>query len=93
MGANRPSDTFIDMYYRASKADTLVGTTWTRIDSEKPIQTDDDTSIFREYRYLVGAVDGTSDEFTQFQLKIVLRSTNQTKVPKLNDLRVIALGD
>jgi len=93
MGANRPSDTFIDMYYRASKADTLVGTTWTRIDSEKPVQTDDDTSIFREYRYLVGAVDGTSDEFTQFQLKIVLRSTNQTKVPKLNDLRVIALGD
>ena len=93
MGANRPSDTFIDMYYRASKNDTLVGINWKKVDLEKPVQTDDDANIFREYRYLVGAVDGTGEEFTQFQLKIVMRSTNQIKVPKINDLRVIALGD
>jgi len=29
--------------------------------------------------------------FTKFQIKIVMKSTNSSKVPKIKDLRVIAL--
>jgi len=93
MGANRPSDTFIDMYYRVTSEASIEGIPFIKVEPEKAIGSDDDPLIFREYRYLVGKSDGSSEEFTQFQLKIVMRSGNQTKVPVIRDLRVIALGD
>ena len=93
LGANVPNETFLDMYYKTVKDKNLADVDWKRIDPESPVIKDDDPSKFREVRYLVGKVDGTSDDFTTFQLKIVMRSSDQTKVPRLNDLRVIALGD
>ena len=51
---------------------------------------------FKEYEYTAGITDdgiGTAlDEFISFQIKIVFRSTNSAKIPKIRDLRVIALS-
>lgn len=46
---------------------------------------------FSEYKYLIGGVDGDLDDFTKFQLKIVMRSTNSSEVPFLKSIRAIAL--
>ena len=52
---------------------------------------EDGTIIFE------GATDdgiGTPlDEFTQFQIKIVMQGTNAAEVPLLKDLRIIALAE
>lgn len=93
MGANVPPNTFIDMYYKIVKSENLADVDWKKIDPESPIIKESDPARYREVRYLVGKTDGTSDDFTTFQLKIVMRSPDQTKVPQINDLRVIALGD
>ena len=52
---------------------------------------------FQEYVYTAGLTDdgiGTPlDEFTQFQIKIVMQGTNAAEVPLLKDLRIIALAE
>ena len=53
---------------------------------------DDDNETFREYAYLIGGQGGELPNFTQFQLKIVMQSTNQAHVPLFRNLRVIAMG-
>lgn len=92
MGANRPTSTFIDMYTKTALDEDLSDVEWVFVEPETPVGTDDD-GTYREYRYLTGNIDGTSAEFTKFQLKIVMRSSDQTKSPLLKDLRVIAIGD
>jgi hypothetical protein len=49
-------------------------------------------NVYREYEYLLGGQAGNLTPFEQFQLKIVMRSTNQAKVPVFKDLRTIALA-
>ena len=53
---------------------------------------DENTRVFREYRYLVGGQNGVLPAFTKFQLKIVFRSTTSARVPKIRDLSAIALS-
>ena len=50
-----------------------------------------DNLKFNEYKYLIGGEDGSLDDFTKFQLKIVMRSTNSSEVPFLKSIRAIAL--
>ena len=51
---------------------------------------------FNEYEYTAGVTDdgiGTAlDEFIAFQIKIVLRTTNSTRPPRVKQLRVLALA-
>lgn len=47
-------------------------------------------SDFREYTFSKELDDG--DEFTSLAVKIIMKSTDSTKVPILDDLRVICLG-
>lgn len=94
LGANRPSVSGIEMYYRTSIDDSpLANVNWTYIAPENPVPSDDDPRIFREYVYTPGGDDGDLEDFNTLQLKIVFTSTNSSKVPVLKDLRVIALGD
>jgi hypothetical protein len=94
LGANRPSVSGIEMYYRTSIDDSpLKNVNWTYIEPENAVPSDDDPSIFREYIYTPGGDDGDLDDFNTLQLKVVFTSTNSSKVPVLRDLRVIALGD
>ena len=52
-----------------------------------------DGNNFRGYRYLIGGDGGFTDQtFTQYQIKIVMRSNNSSAVPVFKDLRAIALA-
>ena len=52
---------------------------------------DDNPTVYRDYRYLPGGIGGNLNDFDQFQIKIVMKSTNSAKVTTFGDLRAIAL--
>lgn len=97
IGANRPSVASFDVYYRTNASDTaaegnLLDSTWVLATLETEIPSDQNINVFREYRYLIGGDGGTMDAFSQFQVKIVLKSTNTSTPPVIQDLRIIALS-
>jgi hypothetical protein len=97
IAANRPSEASFDVYYRTNASDTaaegnLLNSTWVLATVETEMPSDENINIFRDYRYLVGGNTGTMDAFSQFQVKIVLKSTNTSKPPVIKDLRAIALS-
>jgi hypothetical protein len=94
LAANRPPSTEFDVYYRtAGPGVNIRSVVWTLQTVEAPIPTDENPSIFREYRYLAGGPGGSLTPFTQYQLKIVFRSSNMARVPVIKDLRAIAMAD
>ena len=93
LSANRPSVSDFIVYYRTAGTGNILDVNWAVATEEAPIPSDENPSIFREYRYLIGGLNGALTPFTQYQLKIVFRSTNSAKVPTIKDLRVIALAD
>ena len=93
ISANRPSVADFLVYYKvAGDGDVLKDQAWTLVDKENEIASDDNPKIFREYTYLVGGDGGDLDAFSEFQLKIVMRSTNSSKVPTIGNLRAIAMA-
>ena len=46
---------------------------------------------FNEYSYLIGGLDGDLPDFTVFQLKFVMKSTNTSEVPTIKSIRAIAV--
>jgi hypothetical protein len=95
IGANRPNGSNFDLYYRTipAGADTSIDDiSYTLVPQDTIVQTDENRSIFREYEYTIGGLGGTLTPFTTFQLKIVMRSSNSSKIPTFRDLRAIALG-
>ena len=94
IAANRPADADFLVYYRTgTEGNNLLNQTWTLVNAEVPIPSDENPDIYREYRYLAGGRNGVLTPFTQYQLKIVFRSTNSAKVPSIKNLRAIALAD
>ena len=92
LSANKPSVASFNVYYKAITADEEFGDTdWTIVAPENILPADDNPAVFRDYEYLVGGVGGLTVPFSKFQLKIVMRSSNNAKPPKFKDLRVIAL--
>lgn len=94
LAANRPADADFLVYYRTStEGVNLLTQPWTLVSAEAPIPSDETPDVYREYRYLAGGKNGVLTPFTQYQLKVVFRSTNSAKVPSIKNLRVIALAD
>lgn len=92
-GANRPSNSDFKVYYKTGTGDEVLDTkNWILANREADLPTDDDGVTFREYEYLAGGIGGQLTPFTVFQVKIVFTSTNSSKVPTVQDLRVIALA-
>jgi len=92
LSANKPSSAAFDVYFRTNSAGgRLLDKDFTLITPETAMPSDDNPIIFRDYRYLPGGINGTLDDFDQFQIKIVMRSTNSSKITTFGDLRVIAL--
>ena len=90
--ANRPGDCEFKVYFRTATSDEDLSTKSFILQSEfSNNPSDDDNQTFREYEYLPGGQVGNLDSFTKFQIKIVMRSNNQSKVPTIKDLRVIAM--
>ena len=88
--ANRPSDSYITVYYKTlpSGSDTpFSDLDWTEATIDETVQTDDDPLIFREYAYTVD-----EDQFTSIKFKFVFTSSNSANVPRVRDMRVIALS-
>jgi hypothetical protein len=95
IGANRPNLANFDLYFRTipAGADTnLDDIAFTLAPAETIVQTDEDPNVFRDYEYTIGGLGGTLIPFTTFQLKIVMRSSNSSKIPTFRDVRAIALG-
>lgn len=93
LAANRPPSANFNVYYRtADEGQNIRGQEWTLASPEASMPPDTRKSVFREYRYLVGGFGGNLDPFTQFQIKIVMESTNSSQVPVIRDLRAIALA-
>jgi hypothetical protein len=93
LSANRPAAADFDIYYKAiGDNDDILETNWTLAALDSPVQTDENPSVFREYRYTIGGTGGTLPPFITFQIKIVMKSTNSSKVPVFRDFRAIALS-
>ncbi len=94
LSANRPSVSDFDVYYRTNGGDNdeLLLADWVLATKENLIPSDENPAIFRDYEYLIGGQGGTMEAFDQFQMKVVMRSTNNSKVPVFRDLRILALS-
>lgn len=94
LSANRPTEADFLVYYRTATTGELIRQkNWELVNQDVPVPADENPNVFREYRYLIGGRNGRLTPFTEYQLKIVFRSTNSSRVPTLTDLRVIALAD
>jgi len=100
--ANRPNAAGFSMYFRTlpTGADTPIeDVAWVKASNIEPSSnynntpSDNNPSIFREYRYTVGGdFIGALTPFSVYQAKIVMLSTSSTDVPRFKSLRTIALG-
>jgi hypothetical protein len=91
LAANKPSAASFDVYYRTNNSGRLLDQDFILIAPEAAMPSDDNPSVYRDYRYLPGGIGGNLDDFDQFQVKIVMKSTNSAKAPRFGDLRIIAL--
>ena len=95
-GANVPPEANVYTYYRT----TLEGSDSDILDKNFILATIDTTPPkntsqkgYNEYRYTIGGTFAkTMTEFNQYQVKLVMASTNSAKVPRITDLRTLALG-
>ena len=93
LAANRSSVADFDVYYKVISDDaTFDEVNWVEIKRQVNLPTDENPNIFRDYEYLVGGPGGLAVPFNRFIIKIVMRSSNNAKVPQFKDLRVIALA-
>ncbi len=95
--ANRPSPADFEVYVRvAADEDALAATDgtddnnfiseWVQATIDKELPSDENPLTYRDYEYTID-----TDQFTAFQVKIVMHSSNSSKSPVIRDLRVIAL--
>ena len=93
LDANRPVSTDFQVYVRTCDIDEVITEQdFILLSQEEDIQADDNPNIFRQYTYLHGGLGGDITDFKKYQVKIVLRSSNQAFSPVIDNLRVIALS-
>lgn len=83
--ANIPNEANVDLYYRIGNG-TLDDKPWTIIPTSYKKNSRLDEFLDQEYD-----LDNLSS-FSTFQVKVVFRTTNTSRVPRIKDLRVIALA-
>lgn len=93
--ANVPLNSNFEIWFRTTLANgtPIEDVSWTLQEPENTLPKDANPDVFREYEYVMGGAGGTLSPFNQFQLKIVMKSSNNCRVPKIRDLRAIALVD
>jgi hypothetical protein len=93
VAANKPSLASFSVYYRVSSGDENISdVSWTLVSPESTLISDNNPNVFRDYSYLVGGNTGTMNAFNSMQLKIVMTSESNSKVPVFKDIRAIALS-
>ena len=88
--ANIPVESNVEVYYRATSVGstaTLSSLNWNRITPDKPIQYAQlGSTTFTDLLFSTGNLPS----FNSIQVKLVMKSTNTSAVPRIKDLRVIA---
>lgn len=93
VSANKPSPASFEVYYRVASGDNNISDiAWTLVSPETALISDNNPTVFRDYSYLVGGTTGTLNAFNRMQIKIVMLSENNSKVPVFKDIRAIALS-
>ena len=93
LSANRPKGTDFQLFFRTATGDEIIEDKTFTLQAEETNNPEDNrANVYREYRYLIGGLNGSLKSFTKFQIKIVMRSKNNARVPKIKDLRMIALA-
>ena len=91
--ANIRATSEVEMYFRAATdGDKLDDLSWTPFNTDGSpdssiVPAEDDTT-FKEYKYTASDIN----DFTNFQLKIVMKGSNSSYPPVLRDMRGIALA-
>jgi hypothetical protein len=89
--ANRPDGSTIEVYYKIQSSGSdqkFEELPWIQATSQVIPLTTENASQFKDYEYL----DEGLTAFTSVAIKIVMKSQNSSKVPRIRDLRVIALA-
>jgi len=90
--ANRPSGTNIDVFYKVRETGSSIpidDRPWQKIPADSYGSVTENFDTFREYSYS----NTFTDDFNIHAIKIVMRSTDEARVPRIRDLRVIAIKD
>lgn len=90
--ANRPSGTNIDVFYKVrptGDGTPIEQQPWQELTPEVYGPVTESFDLFNEYSY----VNNFTSDFNVHQIKIVMRSNNEARVPRIRDLRVIAIKD
>ena len=87
MDTNRPSRTSLEVYYRvADSEDAINGLPWILANPEEAIGFDD-SGAYSETEFVIDP----AGVFTTFCVKIVMKTSNSSRIPTVRDLRIIAL--
>ena len=87
--AELPPEATYEIYYRARMTSFSVATedlNWVKLSIDTPINTT--PGVFIDRTYDVQSIA----EFNEFQVKLVMKSTSVSKVPRFKYLRIIALA-
>ena len=89
MNVNRPSGSYIELYYRVGNSgEDLSDQNWIRAEPDFNIPFTDNESTFNEVTYTLDE-DEIGETFTAYTFKIVMHSTNSSRVPTIKDFRGI----
>ena len=95
LSAHVQSTSEVEMFFRVSNADDsrkMPDLAWTPFNTDgspdSAVPPSDDDVTFRELQYSVAGLT----TFTAFQLKIILKGTSSSYVPRVKDMRGIALA-
>jgi len=97
LGANRPEECDINVFYRTVQSGSdsdIRQVDFIAVEPDTEMPSDTNPNIFRQYEYTIGGeFFRTLPSFDKYQVKIQMGSYNSAKVPRITDLRTIALGD
>jgi hypothetical protein len=91
LDANIPNEADIQVYYRVDKlnsSDNIKKKLWTLVESDAALVKTSHPDNFIETVYSLEDVS----PFDQIQAKIVMKTTNTAKVPRIKNLRIIVLA-
>lgn len=93
-GANIPSGTSVEVYYKVSQADIADAGEWKRLPVVNSLAYSDNPSEFREQNFLLefGVNGVTPTYFSVFKIMVQLVSSDPTRVPRIKDYRALALA-
>ena len=93
---HRPNTGHFDLYFRTAETGTdsdILEKSFVKatVDAQQP--NDVALNEFHEYEFTIGGdFAATLSEFDKYQIKIIMESTSTSDIPRIRDLRTIALN-